>query len=245
MAKKKWCAARNSEPRTDRVRRRRADLVVHEDIGDVLEPFAESRHVTATRARLPVNDIHSVHWLPTFRLNLNLCPRGDECYPRYGTNRRSVVRVPQGGEGRPRGVHWGRTGWSRRLAFGEAEARVEDLTDEAPVGLVEITGVIKWFDVSKGYGFIVPDNGMRGCPAACDLPAPRRFSDRLRRRARRLRGARSVEGAAGLPHPLHGRVDRDASVADAAAADPRPSRRRAGSSAPWSNGSTACAASAS
>lgn len=32
--------------------------------------------------------------------------------------------------------------------------------EEAPVDLIEITGVIKWFDVAKGYGFIVPDNGM-------------------------------------------------------------------------------------
>ena len=28
-----------------------------------------------------------------------------------------------------------------------------------PVDLVEITGVIKWFDVAKGFGFIIPDNG--------------------------------------------------------------------------------------
>ena len=27
--------------------------------------------------------------------------------------------------------------------------------------LVEISGVIKWFDVAKGFGFIVPDNGMQ------------------------------------------------------------------------------------
>ena len=26
--------------------------------------------------------------------------------------------------------------------------------------LIQISGVIKWFDVAKGYGFIVPDNGL-------------------------------------------------------------------------------------
>lgn len=35
-----------------------------------------------------------------------------------------------------------------------------DLADESAATLVEITGVIKWFDVSKGFGFIIPDNGL-------------------------------------------------------------------------------------
>ena len=34
-----------------------------------------------------------------------------------------------------------------------------DLADET-ASLIELTGAIKWFDVSKGYGFIIPDNGL-------------------------------------------------------------------------------------
>jgi CspA family cold shock protein len=39
----------------------------------------------------------------------------------------------------------------------ETVGEVDDVTS---ANLVELTGVIKWFDVSKGFGFIVPDNGM-------------------------------------------------------------------------------------
>jgi cold shock protein len=35
-----------------------------------------------------------------------------------------------------------------------------DFADETATRVIEMAGVIKWFDVAKGYGFIIPDNGM-------------------------------------------------------------------------------------
>lgn len=42
----------------------------------------------------------------------------------------------------------------------DVEKLEQELLDAEAVDVFEISGSIKWFDASKGYGFVIPDNGM-------------------------------------------------------------------------------------
>ena len=43
----------------------------------------------------------------------------------------------------------------------ETDARVaKEGGEEAAVDVLEVVGTIKWFDIAKGYGFILPENGL-------------------------------------------------------------------------------------
>ena len=45
------------------------------------------------------------------------------------------------------------------IEFDGKKAAIAEPNEEATPQLIEISGYIKWFDVSKGFGFIVPDDG--------------------------------------------------------------------------------------
>ena len=41
-----------------------------------------------------------------------------------------------------------------------SEARQSSEFDQ-PINIIRIDGLVKWFDVGRGYGFVIPDNGMQ------------------------------------------------------------------------------------
>lgn len=42
-----------------------------------------------------------------------------------------------------------------------ASNEIAETGEDTPINLIEVSGYIKWFDVSKGFGFIVPDDGSK------------------------------------------------------------------------------------
>ena len=48
---------------------------------------------------------------------------------------------------------------SKDSTFQTAGLEPQASSEETPLNLIEVSGRIKWFDVAKGYGFVVPDQG--------------------------------------------------------------------------------------
>jgi len=56
-------------------------------------------------------------------------------------------------------------GWVKVMAASDTQRADEVIAlnqaPEANVRILQISGLVKWFDTGRGYGFIIPDNGMQ------------------------------------------------------------------------------------
>lgn len=44
--------------------------------------------------------------------------------------------------------------------IGAVASHADQVIGEAAANIIRIDGLVKWFDVGRGYGFIIPDNGL-------------------------------------------------------------------------------------
>ncbi|MEM9285352.1 MAG: cold shock domain-containing protein [Pseudomonadota bacterium] len=89
---------------------------------------------------------------------------------------------------------------------------VQRPSDDAGQPVTEITGTVKWFDQSKGYGFITPDDGSSdvmlhsSCLRSCGLPAPDEGADITCEAVRREKGLQAIRvlhlRTSERPHPI-------------------------------------------
>ena len=99
--------------------------------------------------------------------------------------------------------------------FGHGQAhQVRQTTgEEAAFEVCQVSGSVRWFDPSKGYGFIVPDQDLPD--VLLHVTCLRRDGFQTAREGARVVCERdpAAEGLAGIPHSRHGQIDRGAPLA--------------------------------
>ena len=73
---------------------------------------------------------------------------------------------------------------------------------DAGLDVIEVVGAIKWFDVAKGFGFIVPDDGRPD--VLLHVTCLRRDGYQTAYEGARVVCEAAARRPPGLPHPLDG-----------------------------------------
>ncbi len=88
---------------------------------------------------------------------------------------------------------------SDQLGIGPLEIDPKEVLD-----VFEIAGTVKWFDPSKGYGFIVPDNGLADVLLHVTCLRAGGYQVAYEGARLALRSSPPTEGLASFPNSEHG-----------------------------------------